>query len=357
MRTNSQNLCFGERCWRYGLTLLICSLVVGVADADEEPASPEQIAEWIVQLDDDLFSIRKSAQQGLESSGLQALESVAKEARSGSLESSTRALNVMLAWTESSDHNLQIAALEKLVQLPNRPVESGLATKLLADAHEQVALKAFTELGGRYEGDRLTRIINQSIAIQVIVDSDWKGGTEGLEHLAAMHHATAASFYFAPVGDEVLEYLVRMPNLRRIEFFGTKISEETQKKLAKQIPNITIDVRRSGALLGIAGNGTRQGPVVIDVVSPNSAAAKADLRVRDAIIEIEGEKVKDFRDLTQRIGQFQPGDTVELLISRGGNLMKKKVTFDRWGKKGVHNANEATRQLLPVPRRITLERR
>jgi len=347
----------GARSWRFGLALLICSLPVGLANADEETASPAQVAEWIVQLDADLFSVRKSAQQELENAGLQALEAVAKEALSGSLESSTRALNVMLAWTESTDYELQIAALEKLGTLPNRPIVSSLAAKLLADAHEQAALKAFLELGGRYEGDRLTRVINRTVAIQVIVDSDWKGGLEGLEHLAAMHRATAVSFYFAPVDEGVLDYLVRMPNLRRIEFFGTKVSKETLEELAKRLPNLTIDVRRSGALLGIAGNGTRQGPVVIDVVSPNSAAAKADLRVRDAILELEDEKIKDFRDLTQRISQFQPGDTVELVISRDGNLMKKKVTFDRWGKKGAHNANKATRKALPVPRRITLERR
>jgi len=318
----------------------------GFASADEKTVEPAQITEWITQLDDDLYALRKSAQQGLENLGQPALEAIAEEARTGSLESSTRALNIMLSWTESPDHELQIAALEKLVTLPNRPIESGLAAELLADAHEQYALKAFTKLGGRYQRERLMRMIHHRPALQVIVDSDWHGELEGLEYLATMRSATDVSFYEAPVGDRALEYLVRMPNLRRIEFFGTKVSKETLQELEKQIPNLIIDVRRSGAFLGISGP-----------QSPNSAASKAGLRVRDAITELEGEKIKDFRDLTQRISQFQPGETVELTILRGGAQMKMNVTFDRWGKKDPKNANRAHPQILPAPRKITLERR
>jgi len=346
------------------LMLLVCCTTVNRVDAEETPVDPAQIDEWIVQLDDDLYSVRKSAQQGLESAGQQALEAIAKEAQSGSLESSTRALNVMLAWTESKDHELQIAALEKLVSLPNRPIESGLAAELLADAYEQHALKSLVALGGRFEADlqvRAAPVITRLPNLHLIVDSKWKGELDGLKHLAAVHRATTISFYFAPLDDGVLEYLTNLPNVLRIEFYGTPISEAVAEQLRKQLPQATIVVTQ-GALLGIHGDPARQGSVVILQASEGFAAAKAGLRKGDTITEFQGEKLKDFHDLTTRIGKFKPGETVELTILRNGELMKKQVTFDRWGKQLSGKTGEAgrtfpNRQVLPAPRRITLERR
>jgi len=343
---------------RLGLALLICCLTVGLASAEEKTVDPAQITEWIAQLDDDLYALRKSAQQGLENLGQPALKAIAEEARTGSLESSTRALNIMLSWTESPDHELQIATLEKLVTLPNRPIESGLAAELLADAHEQYALKALVALGGSFKADTQVRaapVVKGLRNLQLITDENWKGELDGLKHLAAVPRATTISFYFAPLEDGVLEHLTNLPHLKRLEFYGTPLSEAATQQLKKQLPGVDILVTQ-GALLGIHGDGVRQGPVVIMQANEGFAAAKAGLRKGDAITELEGEKIKDFRDLTRRIGKFKPGETVELTILRDSALVKKQVTFDRWGKQLARKPNQAPRN-LPAPRKITLERR
>ncbi len=352
---------------RPGITLLIYSMAIvftgaiSPVDADDS-VDTLKIAAWVVQLDDDLYATRKKAQQNLELAGLQAMKAVAEEARSGSLESSTRALNIMLAWSESADHPLQIASLENLVTLPNRPIEAGLAAELLADAREQAALVAFTALGGRHEIDRLVRQLpfqNRLPHLQAIIDARWKGELEGLKHLAAMRRVSTVSFYSAPLDQHALAYLTKIPNLQRIEFFGTTFPADAIADLRKKIPDVDIHIR-SGALLGIRGDGNRQGPVVIMEVGKDTAAAKAGLQAQDAITELGGEKVKDFTDLTSRIGKFQPGDSVELTIVRDGKQIKKKVTFDRWGNQVVEMPTNATRnmqQRFPAPRKITLERR
>ena len=219
------------------MPLLLCLLtparVVAEVESDQVPvATPAQIAQWVLQLDDNRYAIRNNAQQELQHVGAPALQAVSQEAQTGSLESSTRALNIMLAWSESADHELQIATLEKLIELPNRPIEASLAAELLADARQLAALKEFTSLGGRYQADPVVRMIGRAIALQVILDSEWKGGLDGLKHLAAVHHATTVSFYFAPISEGVLEYLETIPNLRRIEFFGTAVSAEMVKELS-----------------------------------------------------------------------------------------------------------------------------
>ncbi len=327
---------------------------------DQKAVAPAQIAEWIIQLDDDLYDNRKNAQEGLENSGQQALEATFEEARIGSLESSTRALNIILSWTESSDPELQIAALEKLVTLPNRPIESGLAAELLADAHELEALEAFANLGGKHTN--LPYLIeNRLPALHLKIDLSWQGELEGLKHLPAIRRAMIVSFRSVPIDDEVFEYLENLPNLRRIELIGTKITEEMVEKKRKEMPGVLIDHRKSAARLGISTlNGRRQGPVIIDKVFPGTAAAKAGLLTRDAITEFEGEKIRDFLDLTTRIGKFQPGDSIELTIMRDGKTIKKTISFDRWGDDLMESPNKALGQVpgrQPGRRKIILERR
>jgi len=353
--------------WQLGLILLLCCLMLSPAEAeDDQPkanqkaVAPAQIAEWIVQLDDDLYDNRKNAQEGLENSGQQALEATLEEARVGSLESSTRALNIILSWTESSDHTLKIAALDRLSTLPNHPIESGLAAKLLADAHERYALKSLLDFGARFKVDlmhaRTVPVVVGLRNLHIIIDASWKGDLDGLKHLAAVPRATTISFYFAPLDDRVLQHLTGLPNTLQLEFYGTPISTKTQEQLAKLLPKVQKVVVTEGALLGIRGDGFAQGPVVIIDVSKGFAADKAGLLKGDKITEFEGEEIKDFHDLTSRIGKFKPGETVELTILRGDEVIKKQVTFDGWGKHLTSETGDA-RHILPPPRKILLERR
>lgn len=370
LRTPRYNLSL-LRLWLWGAIgcTLISSQVLPLRAEDNsensaEAATAEQIELWITQLDDNHYAIRERAQSHLEEVGGAALDGVAQMAVTGSLESSTRALNILLAWSEGSDPELRIAALEKVAALPHRPTESELAGEVLTDAREAAALAKIAELGGRYTGDvQGTVLINNPRAlslrpIQVIIDAHWKGGVEGLSYLKKIPRAKVLSFHSAPLGDEIVPVLLELPQVTRIELYGTKLSTEALKKLKEKLSTVVdLDVR-SGALLGIRNN-------PLQMVVPGSAADKAGLKPQDLITEIDGEPVKDYRFLIDRIATHQPGDTVTLKVVRIEGKPRKpkqldiKVTFDRWGKEDPPDSKDpATQQTqVIVPNRISFDRR
>lgn len=87
-------------------------------------ASSQDISRWVEQLDSDQFDQRERAQAKLTAAGSPAMPEIAAAARSASLESSTRAINILLTWSEGNDRRLAVAALEQLASMKNRPIES-----------------------------------------------------------------------------------------------------------------------------------------------------------------------------------------------------------------------------------------
>jgi len=318
------HLANGRQQFRTLVCLVLCCLPAGMASAGEPQAAPvassdtgAPIERWVIQLDDDRFDIRQRAQHQLEQSGQSALEAVAASAQTGSLESTTRALNILLAWSESKNEALRRATLEKLVNLPHRPRAAAMATRMLAEVREKTAVSAILKLGGRIIGDPNTNNYGK----QIVIGADWKGGNEGLRHLVDIQLATTISLYVAPITDPGMEHLPQLANVRRVELYGTPISKEAINKLRTLLPNTIVDVR-GGAMLGIRGNVTN--------VVKNSAADKAGIRPRDRITEFNGEKIADFEGLIKRIAKQQPGDTVTLTIERNRKTQQVEVTFDQW---------------------------
>ena len=75
----------------------------------------------------------------------------------------------------------------------------------------------------------------------------------------------------------------------------------------------------------IAGTiGVKEG-ILISQVAPNSPAQRAGLKPGDIIIAIDGEKMKEVRDLQFRIMKTRPGTEVSLTILRGGKEQVVKV--------------------------------
>ncbi len=75
--------------------------------------------------------------------------------------------------------------------------------------------------------------------------------------------------------------------------------------------------------LGLSQEG---GALVADVVA-GAPAEKAGFRVGDAILSVNGEPVKDSRDLSLRISRLQPGETVKVVIWRDGKQQNFDVTL------------------------------
>ena len=76
------------------------------------------------------------------------------------------------------------------------------------------------------------------------------------------------------------------------------------------------------ARLGVNG-------VVVAEINPGSGAARAGLRgtepnanqLGDIIVRIDGEPVQSFRELRLVLDRYQPGDEVEVTVSRDGDML------------------------------------
>ena len=300
------------------------------ADASTTVISSE-LAEAIRQLDDDQYAVRQSAQRQLTKIGAPALELTAQVAGTGSLESSTRAVNVLWKWADSNESPLNRLALEKIAALANRPVEAADAQRRLAILRESEAIKAIVELGGRVDPDRSYGMVGgDGAALQVIIGKDWKGGVDGLKHIADVRRATTVSLWSAPLGDEALPKLEELGAVRRLELYGLPMTPELVEKSREKLPNTIVAVR-GPARLGI------RGIEAVEIV-PNSPAAKAGLIVHDRIVEFNGKPVNtgkpidDFDALTAEISKCKVGDTVVIKYTRGAETRETKVTFDAWGE-------------------------
>ncbi|MGE0233687.1 MAG: PDZ domain-containing protein, partial [Flavobacteriaceae bacterium] len=89
--------------------------------------------------------------------------------------------------------------------------------------------------------------------------------------------------------------------------------------LGVQIQPVTEDIAQG---LGLEGD---HGALVARVLD-GSPAAKTDLKVGDAIVSLNGEPVKDARDLVRRIGSMPPNEKVKLQVWRGGET--RNVTLE-----------------------------
>lgn len=306
-------------------------------------ATQVEIDQWIEQLDDNQFALREQAQARLQNAGLAAIDEIARAADGGSLESSTRALNILLTWSEDLKHpELRISALKKIIALEDRPRQSMLAGEMLANAKEEAALAKILELGGRCSIDTQARVHQIQLPggpvrpLQVTIDTHWKGGIEGLQPLEDLRRVVTLSFHSAPLADELAPGLPEMPQLRRLELYGIDHLSPGSVELikAKLPPGVVLDVR-GPAKLGIQGN-TDPGARVMKVIA-GTAAEKAGLKPGDLITHFDGEPVRDFKQLTNLIKECKAKQSVMLTVQRQiGRGQKTKeykipVLFDRWG--------------------------
>ncbi len=67
---------------------------------------------------------------------------------------------------------------------------------------------------------------------------------------------------------------------------------------------------------------------VVSQVDPDSAGAKAGLKIGDVITELNGKSVTDAGELQMEVGQKQPGETIHLEVVRDGKTMSVPVTLE-----------------------------
>ncbi|OYZ94658.1 MAG: serine peptidase, partial [Xanthobacter sp. 17-67-6] len=93
-----------------------------------------------------------------------------------------------------------------------------------------------------------------------------------------------------------------------------------------------------------------QGALVAQVQA-DAPAAKAGLKSGDVITKVNGEAVKDARDLSRRIGMMKPGSTVALTVIRDGKTMPFDLKLEQLpSDQQVASAGEKDQAGTDVPR-------
>jgi serine protease Do len=80
---------------------------------------------------------------------------------------------------------------------------------------------------------------------------------------------------------------------------------------------------------------------LVSQVEPNSPGAKAGLKTGDIITELNGKTVNDAGELQVEVGQKQPGNTINLKVTRDGKTMDVPVTLEAMGARD-HDSESAS---------------
>ncbi len=116
----------------------------------------------------------------------------------------------------------------------------------------------------------------------------------------------------SPSGGNVgIAFAIPAENVNRIVSELRETGTVTRGYVGVQIQPVTKEIADS---LGLAS----EGGALVAEVQPDTPAAKAGIQAGDAILSVDGEPLKDARDLSRRIASKQPGAKVNLQVVRNG---------------------------------------
>ncbi|TXT32907.1 MAG: htrA [Planctomycetota bacterium] len=293
-----------------------------VVIADDPPAvqksaipkpPPEEIEQWIRDLNAPEFAKREAATRQLIAAGPAAAELLVKATPASSLEATCRITTILRAWYTSGKEELidsAEVALEQLVESKNRHMAGRAVATLEQYAttirHER-AIAQIKQLGGTIEESRSPgrlRIAgpDEMRFFMVILGRSWRGGEEGLKYLPRVSGLTQL-------------YLLQDPPTGKIVTPG--VTQDGIDQLRRVLPALTIDYR-GPAFLGVKAMANVT-ICRIDEVPDDTPAARAKLEAGDVVIGFDDKPVTSFQDLVKLIGTKQPGDVIKLDVLRGAD--------------------------------------
>ncbi len=346
-------------------------------------ATPENLAEWAVQLDADDFFVRQKATQKLIEAGEPAIAALNSVLESQSLEATTRAIRILQELALSPNLETEEAARKTLKETSTkrfgavaRRATSALET--LNDLRRERALVDLEKLGATIQRESVHNgftVMETVVGIEIgptftgkpeslrllgwidlpsfqVTFSGPQVTNEFLDYLPAMKTLTSLQLKRTSVTDEGLAVLPDVPRLAdlaimntavtdksferlkncqgltNVRLYGTKFTRDAAQRLQTALGIAKVDFR-IGGFLGVGGQQTLQG-CQVGIVQDGTAASKAGIQVGDIIVRVGEKKVADFESLTEIIGEFAGGESTELEILREDQMRKIKVTFGEW---------------------------
>lgn len=196
------------------------------------------------------------------------------------------------------------------------PAEAEAVELAVADA---IAIEAFAgplmldEFGGEMEA-----------YAELVLDRSFKGRDADLVVLKDIPEIYTMSVQGAKLTDKALDHIGELKRLTTLNVRETPFSSAALRKLRNKRPELSI-VCRSSAMLGI--NAGLEGACVLSSVFHRSGAFDAGLREGDEITEVDGQKVRDFSDLTIAVYPHKAGDKLQVKFRRAGEDKSVEVVL------------------------------
>lgn len=327
--------------------------------------STVDIDAWIQQLDATSFRARTKASEQLLQAGAPAIPSLEQAATGGSLERTTRCVEVLRRLALAEDTNVATLAASALERLAEARITTSarLATEALSSlsrARRQQAAAVLRKLGAKIQ---ITDVDSFSGLSQVDVEipNDWRGtpadlrrlewldgivrlrlenplvDNQWIEQLPALEtlsdllikrgRLTAPAIaeidkrfpslagldlMYCAVEDDSVPPLLNFDRLRRLRLYGTQITPAGSNQLLEKFGADIVDYRR-GAFLGVY---CQQVPCIVTRLSEGGGAEKAGIRTNDVIVRFDDHPIFSFEDLKERIAVRTVGDRVKVIVAR-----------------------------------------
>lgn len=298
------------------------------AGSESKPSPDQQIARWIGELDSNRYLVRERATRRLLGTGTSALDPLLATANGDRPEPADRAVWILRQLADTDETDARRAALERLVQLKNRPEVVAEAEDALGEIRHALAVEALTKLGGQFLARGSDAPWRQVMADCVLLDDRWRGGDDGLKYLHDLRDVPVVVVIGTDITPAGFAQMQLPDSVQWLQLYGTQLDEADAARLQQAWPGVRVDYRR-GALLGVRGD-ENQVAAVVQSVQPGTAAAEAGIRPLDIIRKFDGQPVANFTALTERIAKHRPGDEVALEIERRGHALEMTVTLGRW---------------------------
>ncbi len=226
----------------FGLVVVAACAAARAAEVgDEAPASVEQIAGWIEQLEDRSYVVREAAEKSLLAAGSPAIEPVARAAGGKSAEASHRGLRILAEWASSETVATAAAASKSLAELAgSKHPAAGKARQALRARldrliaalercgavvsmnNDQVAAVNFDDAAVLGDNLRLLHELPDVTYLSFVtplMDDAGMAAIQGLPRLEQL------SLYRSRIGDEGLKHLKTFPKLRRVPMGETLVTD------------------------------------------------------------------------------------------------------------------------------------
>lgn len=300
-----------------------------VSEVAKPQAAAGELQALVEQLDSNRYLDRERATRALVEAGREALDPLLSAANSDRPEVSDRAVWVLKKMSESADRELGLAALDRLVELKNRPGVVAEAALSRNRIYELACQESLGKLGARLiVVDTISPEQMPVRMIQLELTDEWHGTPADLECLSKLSDHRYFRIEGAAVGDAEVKVFENMDGLALLQIYKSKVSPAAVDAIKDRQPKAVVYVRRN-ALLGIGG-ATHPKGVLVTESRPNTGAANAGILKDDVITMLDGKPVKDFDRLTARIAQYEPGQQIEVKLLRGDEQVTKEVTLSDW---------------------------